>query len=155
MKISFMTWVAPEWTLEQIITAAIRYGYDSVEPRVEDDHRHGIDLNTSKKQRKAIRQQLADCGVALSALATSRRYAIASDHELRESIELTKRYVELAADVGAPNIRVFGGSTPQGMDFADAKRLVGESLRAAAEFAASHKVAVYIETHDSYSLSGN
>ena len=35
MKISFMTWACPDWSLAQILAAAIRYGYDSVEPRVE------------------------------------------------------------------------------------------------------------------------
>jgi len=35
MQLSFMTWVCPDWDLSEILTAAIRYGYDSVEPRSE------------------------------------------------------------------------------------------------------------------------
>lgn len=155
MKISFMTWACPDWSLAQILAGAIRYGYDCVEPRVEADHAHGIELDTTKKQRRAIRQQFEDCGVGISALATSRRYAIASDHELAESIELTKRYVDLAADLGCSNLRVFGGGTPQGMDFADAKKIVAESLHECAQHAAERKVYLCLETHDSYSLSGD
>jgi len=100
MKISFMTWACPDWTLAQVLAGAIRYGYDAVEPRVEAEHAHEIELDTTKKQRKAIKQQFADCMVEISALATSRRYAIAADHELAESVDLTKRYVDLAADLG-------------------------------------------------------
>ncbi len=155
MKISFMTWACPDWTLAQILTGAIRYGYDSVEPRVEAEHAHEIDLDTTKKQRKAIKQQFADCGVEISALATSRRYAIASDHELAESIDLTKQYIDLAADLGCENLRVFGGGTPEGMDFGDAKKTVAESLRECGEHAAKRKVYLCLETHDSYSLSGD
>ena len=55
MKISFMTFVAPEWTLEEHLTAAIRYGYDAIEPRCEADHAHGIELNSTKKRSGAIR----------------------------------------------------------------------------------------------------
>lgn len=155
MKLSFMTWVCPEWSLSQILTAAIRYDYEGVEPRAEADQQHGVELDTTKKVRKQIRKQFEDCGVEISAIATSRRYAIGSDHELAESIELTKRYVELAADVGTPNLRVFGGSTPEGMDFTDAKKLVGESLHECGAFAADHGVYLCLETHDAYSLSSD
>lgn len=155
MKISFMTWACPNWSLEQVLAGAIRYGYDAVEPRVEADHAHGIELNITKKQRKAIREQFADCGVAVSALATSRRYALASDHELAESIELTKRYLDLAADLGCQNLRVFGGGTPEGMSFGDAQKLVAESLHRCAQHAAQRGVYLCLETHDSYSLSGD
>lgn len=155
MKISFMTWACPDWTLAQVLTGAIRYGYDSVEPRVEAEHAHEIELDTTKKQRKAIKQQFADCMVGISALATSRRYAIAADHELAESVDLTKRYVDLAADLGCENLRVFGGATPEGMDFADAKKIVAEALHECGEHAASRKVFLCLETHDSYSLSGD
>ena len=44
MKLSFMTWACPEWDLNEVITGAIRYGYDGVEPRVEVKQKHGIDL---------------------------------------------------------------------------------------------------------------
>jgi len=155
MKLSFMTWVCPDWSLSQVLAAAIRYGYDAVEPRAEADQEHGIELDTTKKARKQIRKQFEDCGTGISAIATSRRYALDAEHELAESIELTKRYVELAADVGTPHLRVFGGATPEGMDFADAKKQVAESLRECGEFAAEHGVYLCLETHDSYSLSSD
>jgi len=155
MKLSFMTWVCPEWSLSQILTAAIRYGYEGVEPRAEANQEHGIELDSTKKVRKQIRQQFADCGVEISAIATSRRYAIETEHELTESIELTKRLAELAADVGTQNLRVFGGATPERMDFADAKKLVAESLHECATCAADHGVYLCLETHDSYSLSSD
>lgn len=150
MKISFMTFVAPKWTLEEHLAAAIRYGYDAIEPRCEADHAHGIELDTTKKQRAAIKQQFADCGVALTTIATSRRYAFASDHELRETIDLTKRYCDLCADIGAQNIRVFGGMTPEGMEFADAKKVVAEALHECALHAAECGVYLCLETHDAY-----
>ncbi len=155
MKISFMTFVAPEWSLEQHLAAAIRYGYDAIEPRCEADHNHGVELDTTKKERAAIKQQFTDAGVELTTIATSRRYALESDHELQESIDLTKQYCDLAADIGASNIRVFGGMTPEGMEFADAKKRVAEALHECGEHAAGCGVYLCMETHDAYSLSSD
>jgi sugar phosphate isomerase/epimerase len=150
MKISFMTFVAPEWTLAEHLTAAIRYGYDAIEPRCEAGHAHGVELETTKRERAAIKQQFADCGVLLTTIATSRRYALASDHELAESLDLTKRYCDLCADLGAQNIRVFGGMTPEGMSFEDAKRQVSAALHECGEHARRRGVYLCLETHDAY-----
>lgn len=155
MKISFMTFVAPDWTLEEHLTAAVRYGYDAIEPRCEADHAHGVELDTTKKQRAAIARQFADCGVELRTIATSRRYALASDHELQESIDLTKQYCDLAGDLGAQSIRVFGGMTPEDMEFADAKKTVAEALHECGEHAAECGIHLCVETHDAYSLSSD
>ena len=62
MKISFMTWVCPDWDLNQVLTAAVRYGYDGVEPRAEANQKHGVEIASTKKQRAEIRSQFADMG---------------------------------------------------------------------------------------------
>ncbi|MCD6350913.1 MAG: sugar phosphate isomerase/epimerase [Armatimonadetes bacterium] len=153
MKISFMTWACPDWDLNQVLTAAVRYGYDGVEPRVEADQKHGIDLDRTKKEREDIKRQFADMGVEISCLATSRRYALADREEWRESVELTQKYVDLAADLGCPNLRVFGGPTPEGMSREDAQKLVAEALAELGPYAAQRGVWLALETHDDYSLA--
>jgi len=54
MKLSFMTFATPDWDLNRILTAAIRYGYDGIEPRSEAEHKHGVELETTKKQGKEM-----------------------------------------------------------------------------------------------------
>ncbi len=153
MKISFMTWACPDWTLSQVLTAAVRWGYDGVEPRAEANQQHGIEITATKKERHTIRKQFEDMGVEMSCIATSRKYALIDDEERRESIDLTKRYIELAADLGCPNIRVFGGPTPKEISREDAQKLVAEALAELGPFAAEHNVVVCLETHDDYSLA--
>lgn len=153
MKISFMTWACPEWDLNQVLTAAVRYGYDGVEPRAEADQKHGVELGTTKKQRAQIRRQFEDMGVEMSCIATSRKYAFSDREEWRESVEATQRFIDLAADLGCPNIRVFGGTTPEGMSREDARKLVAEALAELGPYAASRGVCVCLETHDDYSLA--
>ena len=155
MKLSFMTWVCPDWDLSQILTAAIRYGYDGVEPRVEVDHRHGIDLSTTKKRRKEIKAQFADCGLEISCLATSRTYSSMPASERDASVALTLKYIDLAADLGCPNLRVFGGQIPADVPREEAHRSVAECLRRCGEYAAQRKVYVGLETHDDFSRAAD
>ena len=147
MKISFMTFVAPEWTSPNT-TAAIRYGYDAIEPRCEARHAHGVELETTGSGRRstAVRRlrRAAHHHRNLAPLA------LASDHELAESLDLTKRYCDLCADLGAQNIRVFGGMTPEGMSFEDAKRQVSAALHECGEHARRRGVYLCLETHDAY-----
>ncbi|MFP3904180.1 MAG: sugar phosphate isomerase/epimerase family protein, partial [Armatimonadota bacterium] len=153
MHLSFMTWVCPEWELPEVLTAALRYGYDAVEPRAEADHAHGVEIDTTKKERASIRAAFEDLGIEMSCIATSRRYALVDQKERAESIDITKRYVTVAQDLGCRHIRVFGGMTPEGMSFEDAKKHVAESLREAATEAEGTDVYLCIETHDAYCLA--
>lgn len=150
MKLSFMTFATPDWDLSKILTAAIRYDYDGLEPRAEAGHKHGIELETTKKQRKEIKAMFADTGVAHLCLATSRTYSMPEADKRAESVELTKKYIDLAHDTGAPCIRVFGGGTPPDADFSEVKKYVAEALRECAEHAKGSGVYVCFETHDGY-----
>jgi sugar phosphate isomerase/epimerase len=153
VKLSFMTWVCPDWDLNQILTGAIRYGYDGVEPRVEVGQKHGIDLQATKKQRKEIKTQFADCGVDMSCLATSRTYSSMPKGEREQSVELTLKYIDLAAELGCPCLRVFGGQIPADVPREEAEQYVAECLRQCGEYAAQRKVFVCLETHDDFSSS--
>ena len=155
MQLSFMTWACPDWTLTEVLTAAIKYGYDSVEPRVETEHKHAIELDLTKKARKEVGATFADMGVACCCLATSRTFSSAEDDARRESVELTKRYVDLARDIGCPNLRIFGGGTPEGKDYSAVKKYVAEAVRECALHAQQAGVYLCFETHDAYCRSAD
>ena len=155
MQISFMTWVCPECDLTQILTYAIRYGYDAIEPRSQCNQAHGIEITATKKQRKEIASQFADCGVKMCCLATSCSFAMSDASERAANVATVKKFVDLARDLGCPNIRVFGGGTPPGADFSVVKGYVTEALRECAVHAADSGVSVCFETHDSYCHSGD
>jgi len=56
----------------------------------------------------------ADHGIAISCLSTSARYAVIEHAERQHCLDETRRYLELAARLGAPVVRVFGGQVPDG-----------------------------------------
>jgi sugar phosphate isomerase/epimerase len=149
MKYAFMTFSATQMTIAELLETARKYGYSGLEPRVEQKHAHGIELETSAEQRKTIRKQVEDFdGVELACLATSCRYA--DPHTTQKQVDDTYRYIDLAADVGCPRLRIFGGDLPDDVSRKQAIELLVRSLRPCAEHAQSRGVTLCLETHDQW-----
>lgn len=148
LKYSFMSFSCPEATLAEMLALASKYGYDAVEPRIQERHQHGIELEMSAAARREARRQAADAGVALGCIATSCRYADPQTTDAQ--VEDTLRAIDLAADLGAARIRVFGGKIGGGLSRADAVLLVAEALRRVAARAQQRSVIVCMETHDDW-----
>jgi sugar phosphate isomerase/epimerase len=148
MKYAFMSFSTPKLSLIDMLAAARRFGYDGIEPRLDAKHEHGVEVAATPAQRAEIRRQAADAGVAIACLATSITYADpAKTEDMRRQ---TLERIDLAADVGAPVIRVFGGQIPAGIARAKAIEILAGSLSAIAPHAASRGVCVCMETHDDW-----
>ena len=148
MKYSFMSFSCPELSLGEMLSLAKRLGYDGLEPRISREHAHGIEFDANATARRDARKQSADAGVAMGCIATSCRYADPATRE--KSVEDTLKSIDLAGDVGAPCIRVFGGPLAEGVSREDAIGLLVESMRAVADHAKQRGVTVCMETHDDW-----
>ena len=146
MKYAFMTFSCPELNLDEALSAAKRYGYDGIEPRIVSGHRHGVELDADAAKRKEIKQKAADSGIALCCIATSCKYADPATSNA--NVGETLRCIDLAADVGSPRLRVFGGPIPEGVGREKATDLLVGSLRSVADHAGERGVTVCMETHD-------
>ena len=155
MKLSFMTFACPQWTLAQIVKGAKEHAYDGFEPRVEANHAHGIEVAAGAQARKQAQQTVRDAGLALSCIATSCRFATADAAQRKDNVESLRRHLELARDVGAARLRVFGGARPEGLDLDTAIGIVAQDLRAAADIAAECGVTICLETHDDFRLGSS
>ena len=150
MRYSFMTFSTPKLSWEDVLAVAARFGYDGVEPRAQANHGHGIEVETSAEARAAIRQKAADAGIAISCLATSCRYAMPDGGERRQMVADSRALIDLAHDIGAPCLRVFGGSYPKETPVGDAIARVADCLAEVADQAAKAGVTLCVETHDSW-----
>jgi sugar phosphate isomerase/epimerase len=65
MKYSFMTFSCPELNMSEVLALAKRFGYDGIEPRVEDNQKHGVEVNASPEKRREVKQQAIDSGIAI------------------------------------------------------------------------------------------
>ncbi len=148
MKYAFMSFSTPTLSFEQMLDVAIAYGYDGVEPRLDSNHAHGVEVGATQNERRQIRDLSQRKGVDIACIATSIRYS--DPEQTQEMIKQTHERIDLAGDVGAPVIRVFGGRIPEGLTRDQAIDLVADSLREVADHAAERGVVVCLETHDDW-----
>jgi len=151
MKIAFSTLGCPEWTLDQIFAAAQRDGYDGIEFRGLLSE---IDLVNAPEFSPALiaetRAKLEDAGVGVSCLSSSVTVVASAGAEVdrKEAVTHARRYIELAKEVGAPCVRLFGGSVPETLLPSEAYDRAAESLREIGDYARERGVTAVVETHD-------
>ena len=148
MNYAFMSFSCPQATFPEMLALATQYGYDGVEPRAAGGHNHAVELEASAEQRASFRQQAADAGIAICCLASGNRYADPADRDAQ--VEETRQYIDLAADIGAPALRVFGGRLPDGISREAAIDGVVDALNRLADRAGDRGVVVCMETHDDW-----
>ena len=151
MKLSLLSFnIAKHLELPAMLDLAKRKGFDGVEFRADAQHKHGVELDAKPARRAEIKKACRDAGLAVACLATGTRYEFPKEWERREQIERAKRFVELAADIGAAHIRVFGNAFPAGVEKSDVVRWVGEALAELGAFAEDYPVDVCLEMHGDF-----
>lgn len=149
MRPGFMSSVYPQQALQELIATAQRTGYQGLEFRVEWDHKHGIELDATPEQLQAARQALRDGGIAASCVATSVKFNSPDRAEHLPQRESLRKYIALAAEVGAPYLRTFSDSVPEEDEAARnaVLSLAAESYASVDDWARQHGVEVLVETH--------
>ncbi len=148
MNYAFMSFSAPGLTLSELCEAANRYGYTGIEPRMDAGHAHGIEATTSTAERIRYSDMAARHGVALACLATSLKFADATQNP--KQIEEAHVRIDLAGDLGIPVLRVFGGAIPPGVSREQGVENATEALTLVADHAAEREVTLCVETHDDW-----
>jgi sugar phosphate isomerase/epimerase len=122
--------------LGEAVEIGRRFGCEGLELRLHPDT--GVHAGLPPDARKAVRELVAGADLEISALAGYVRIAGPGPDE--PVVEGLLADLGLAADLGAPGVRVF----PGGEDLAAGVR----RLTAVAGFCRDHGVRVFVETHD-------
>lgn len=148
MKLGLVTYnLARDWDLDRIIEMCSRHGFEGVELRTT--HAHTVEVALNSAQREQVRRKFEDSSVALAGLGSAFEYHANDPEELRRNTEGTKQYAQLAADVGAPGIKVRpnGLQIDRGVPEETTLRQIGESLAECGDYAAKLHVQVRLEVH--------
>ncbi len=152
IKLSFCTLGQPKLPLEQFTKLLQASKYDGITLRGRPgEHVHWQD---SPERRREVKKICADAGLEILALTTyifsaSRDAGTPEQSDTRNepgNIEELKRWVALAADLGAANLRVFGGGLSEGDTMRKATPRVARIMDAGA--AVNPAVNICLETHD-------
>ena len=148
MKLGLVTYnLAKDWDIETIIENCGATGFEAVELRTT--HAHGVEIETTPTEREEVRARFADSPVELAGLGSAFEYHSLDQDEVRRNIEGTKRYAELAKDVGASGIKVRpnGLQTDAGIAAESTLEQIGVALRECAGHAAGLGVKIRLEVH--------
>ncbi|GHB57799.1 hypothetical protein GCM10010347_29930 [Streptomyces cirratus] len=144
MRYAFSTLGLPGTPLARSAALAAEHGYDGLELRAHPEE--PLHADSPRGDRAAARRTLA--AAAVTVLGVAGYAKVAGAGEDGPVLAELRSLVRLAADLEAPNVRVFpgGGELPD----ADADTHAIRRLRAAAPYAERHGVRILLETHDSH-----
>lgn len=156
MQISFSTLACPDSSWRDILTHGPAFGYDGVEVRLlerETDLLQRPEFQSS--QLAARRRELHDAGFRVAGLASSVRFDDPDAAERARQVETGRAYLDLAAELGAEFVRVFGDVVPPAGDARRPAAIqhVADGLQALGDYAEPLGLAVLMETHGDFSDS--
>lgn len=154
--IGFSTLACPDYDLDGIISLATRSGYTGIELRFV---RGEVDLTALEEFSPArlteTRARFADAGLTVVCVDTSVRQC-SLDENVREKERANARAnVRIAAGLGAPFIRVFGGPIVPEQDRERTLDAIAHGLGTVADEAADEGVTALLESHDDFSTSAS
>jgi sugar phosphate isomerase/epimerase len=151
MKLSFSTLACPSWTLDAVIDAAARLGYDGIELRFLEDSDalwERAELRGDGLRRTLAR--LRDAGLTVSCVDTRSFFHHRDASARRLALEEARRMADLAASLGAPGIRVFGDRVQPGADARSTRQWIAEALAELRDLSRPIGVEVWIESHGDF-----
>jgi glucosamine-6-phosphate deaminase len=151
MKISFSTLGCPSWSLDQILDAAGRLGYDGVELRfIAGDDALWARPELTGSGLSETRARLRDLDLAIPCIDTRSFFHHPPGPARETALDEARRSLELAARLGAAGIRVFGDRVQEGQDTESTASLIADGLQRLGEFAAPLGVEVWLESHGDF-----
>ena len=146
MKLGLVTYnMAKEWDIPTIIERCEATGFQGVELRTT--HAHNVETNLSAAERRDVRKQFEESAIELAGLGSAFEFHSPDNDEVQQNIEGTKVYSQLAADVGAPGVKVRPNGLPDGIPEETTLEQIGNSLRECGEFAKNLGVQIRLEVH--------
>jgi sugar phosphate isomerase/epimerase len=153
MQLAYSSLACPQWTIEEAVDAAVRYGYDAIEWRLADGEI--ITPQTPAEVRRRLRAVPADHGISVACLDTSCRVVQASAQERAEVIEAAQRMADIAVELGTPCMRIFGGPLPPDETNASILTPTAEVVARIGTCCAERNITAVLETHDAWSRSND
>lgn len=117
MKLAFSTLGVPGLPLPDVVRLAAEHGYHGVELRA--GHEEPVHSGLTERQRADVAGKFRDAGVAVLAVAS--HVQVAAPGEDAPALRGLRDHVRLAADLGAPYVRVFPGAGDDDGDAADTR----------------------------------
>ncbi len=148
MKLGLVTYnLAKSWDLDTIIERCEKTGFEGVELRTT--HRHAVEPSLNAEERAAVKAKFEESKVRLWGLGTACEYHAVEPEKVRQNVELTKRFIDLAKDIGAVGIKVRPNGLQEGAGIPVPKTLeqIGKALNECGQYGQEKQVEIWVEVH--------
>jgi glucosamine-6-phosphate deaminase len=154
MRLCFSTLGCPAWSLARVIDEGARMGYDGVELRfLENDDALWARPELVGAGLRQTQARLADAGLAVACVDTRSFFHSPDAAARRTAVDEAERTAALAAELGAPGIRVFGDRVQPGADLASTRGWIAEALSTLRDRLHGSGVCVWLETHGDFATA--
>jgi sugar phosphate isomerase/epimerase len=146
MHLGLVTYlVGAKMDLPTLIAVCEKSGMEGVELR--STHAHGVEPDITKARRAEVKAMFAGSPVRLYALGSACEYHSPDPKVVAKNIDETKRFIDLAADLGCWGVKVRPNGLPKGVPEEKTLAQIADAVRTCAEYAAPRKVNVFVECH--------
>jgi sugar phosphate isomerase/epimerase len=137
--------LAQNWDIETIIKNCEKTGFAGAELRTT--HKHGVEPSLSKQQREEVKQRFANSKVRLVSLGTTCEYESPDATTVEKNLEETRRWCELAQDLGCLGVKVRPNGFPRDVPHEQILEQIGHALAKCGDIARDHGVEIWMEVH--------
>src|SRR5437879_5055700 len=106
MKLAYSSLACPDWKVEEAAAAVLGYGFDGIEWRLADGE--PITSQTPASVLQRVIKSTRSHGLRVPALDSSCRLVQADSASRSAAVREGEFMVDLAINLGAPTVRVFG-----------------------------------------------
>jgi|ERR1700730_99051 len=149
LPLAFSTLACPKWELSKILEVAEANGFAAIELRGLMGEMNLPARPEFAPQRWAqTRQQIAAHGLKIACVSSSTELHKTDPAEREKGLADAKRFIDLAASLDSPHVRVFGNEIKGPKKEVIAR--VADGMHVLGEYAAPRKVTVIIESHGDF-----
>jgi sugar phosphate isomerase/epimerase len=147
--LAFSTLGCPDWSLQQIIDFAVKHGFKGIEIR---GVQRQLDLSKSPhfntpEALADTRKRIKDSGLKIVGLGSSAAMHHSVEADRDKAFDEAKRFIDIAAKVDCPYVRVFPDKLAKDRDKAEVLDVIATNLTSLADAAKGSGVSVLMETH--------
>ena len=137
----------PVFTIAELIDWAAGQNLEAVD--ITGYYFPGYPAPPSDDVIRAVRQRAADRGLAISGTGIRNHFASADPAVRQEGIQLAKQWIDVAAKLGAPVIRLFAGPMPAGYEskWEEVMKWMVPCFRECADYAQTKGIRIGIQNH--------
>lgn len=137
----------PHFSIEDLIDWAAGQNLEAVD--ITGYYFPGYPVPPSDEVIRKVRQRAAERGLAISGTGIRNHFASSDPAVRQEGIQLAKQWIDVAAKLGAPVIRLFAGAMPAGYEnkWEEVMRWMVPCFRECADYAQTKGVRIGIQNH--------